>query len=125
MAMITLPQLGSAPCTAHLTRGELTTALATRLAWAASRAEATVTWMTLVAPSPSAASCRVSERHTASSACSSSPGGTGPAAPLANTRAVSEVEVSVSMESELRVTSTTRRKAPASSSRATAASVNT
>ena len=33
-AIATRPQLGSAPCTAVLTNGELTIDLATRLAWA-------------------------------------------------------------------------------------------
>ncbi len=41
MAMATRPQFGSAPCTAVFTSGELTIALATRLAWASSRAPST------------------------------------------------------------------------------------
>ena len=106
--MTTLPQLGSAPCTAHLTSGELTTALATRLAWPPSLAEPTVTWMTLVAPSPSAASCKVSERHTASKRLlEARPAGPARRPRWPEQQAVSEVEVSVSMESELKVASTT------------------
>ena len=38
IAIATRPQFGSAPCTAVFTSGELTIALATRLAWASSRA---------------------------------------------------------------------------------------
>ena len=45
IAMATLPQLGSRPCTAVLTSGEFTMALATRLACASSRASFTVTTM--------------------------------------------------------------------------------
>ena len=64
MAIMTLPQFGSAPWTADFKRGEFTTALATRLPWALSRAERTVTSITLEAPSPSAASWRTREPHT-------------------------------------------------------------
>ena len=62
IAMATRPQFGSAPCTAVLTSGEFTIALATRRAWASSRAPSTRTSMSVVAPSPSRAICRVSDR---------------------------------------------------------------
>ena len=72
MAMATRPQLGSAPCTAVLTSGELTIALATRLAWSRSRAPSTTTSISVSAPSPSRAICLVSDSATAPSAASSS-----------------------------------------------------
>ena len=122
-AMATRPQLGSAPCTAVLTSGELTTALPTRLAWASSRAPVTRTSMRVVAPSPSAASFRVSSRATRSRAASKVAGSTGPAPPLAMMAAVSLVEVSVSTLRALSVRSTTRRNTASSSSGARAASV--
>ena len=110
MAIATRPQFGSAPWTAVLTSGELTIALATRLAWARSRAPSTTTSISVSAPSPSRAICLVSDSATAPSAASSSSPSTGPAAPLASTTAVSLVDVSVSMLTQLNVRSTTRRK---------------
>ena len=109
-AIATRPQFGSAPCTAVFTSGELTMALATRLAWVSSAAPSTTTSIRVVAPSPSRATCRVSESATACSAASRSDGATGPAAPLAMMAAVSLVDVSVSMLSALKVRSITRRK---------------
>ena len=123
IAMATRPQLGSAPCTAVLTSGELRIALATRLAWSRSRAPVTSTVSSLVAPSPSRASCRVRSRHTAVSAARSSSSATSPAVPLANAIAVSEVEVSVSTDRQLKVSSTAALNAASSTSGSTAASV--
>ena len=102
-AIATRPQLGSAPCTAVLTSGELTIALATRLAWA-----------TIAAPSDDhldqrlgalavAGDLLVSDSATVPSAASSSAPSTGPGAPLASTTAVSLVDVSVSMLTQLNV----------------------
>ena len=88
------------------------------LGLAGSRAALTFTWMTLVAPSPSAASCTVNDWHTPCTARSSSSTGTGPAAPLASNTAESEVDVSVSMERELNVASTTGLNIPATASAA-------
>ena len=117
------PSSGSAPCTAVFTSGELTIALATRFAWARSRARSTTTSSSFVAPSPSRAICLVSDSATTPSACSSSSPSTGPAAPLASTTAVSLVDVSVSMLTQLNVRSTTRRKRSSSSAASTSASV--
>ncbi len=116
IAMATRPQFGSAPCTAVFTSGELTIALATRLACARSRARSTTTSMSVSAPSPSRAIWRVSDSATTPSAASSSSPATGPAAPDASTTAVSLVDVSVSMLTQLNVRSTTRRNTASSSS---------
>ncbi len=59
MAIATRPQFGSPPCTAVFTSGELTIALATRFAWATSRAASTWTSISEWAPSPSRAICLV------------------------------------------------------------------
>ena len=98
-------------------------ALATRRACASSRARSTVTSISVVAPSPSRAICRVRERATACSAASKPAGSTRPAAPLAMMAAVSLVDVSVSMLSALNVRSMTRRKVASSGPGSTAASV--
>ena len=114
-AIATRPQLGSAPCTAVFTSGELTIALATRLACAVDAAPSTHTSISFVAPSPSRATCWVSDRATSCSATSNASPSTGPAAPLASTIAVSLVEVSVSTETQLNVRSITARKRRSSS----------
>ena len=64
-------------------------------------------------------------RQTPASAAAKACGSTGPAAPLASTAAVSEVEVSVSTDRQLKVSSTAPRKARSSSSGASSASVRT
>ncbi len=84
IAIATRPQFGSAPCTAVFTSGELTIVLATRFAWASSRAPVTVTSISVWAPSPSRAICFVRSRHTDCIAASSASTATGPAAPLAS-----------------------------------------
>ena len=61
IAIATRPQFGSAPCTAVLTSGELTMALATRLACSADWARSTLTSISFSAPSPSRATCLVSD----------------------------------------------------------------
>ena len=83
-----------------------------------------MTSMSVSAPSPSRAIWRVSDSATAPSAASSSSGSAGPAAPLASTTAVSLVDVSVSMLTQLNVRSTTRRKRRSSSLGSTSASVS-
>ena len=100
-------------------------ALATVLACSASRAESTHTSINFSAPSPSRATCLVSDRATSSRATSNAPSSTEPAAPLANTMAVSLVEVSVSTETQLKVRSITRRHTASNVVPSTRASVNT
>src|SRR4029078_3529022 len=97
------PQLGSRPWTAALNRLLATTALAAARASASSRAPVTTHVMSDVAPSPSAACWRASERHTASAAAANAsqprePGATAapPAAPDATRYTVSLVLVSPS-----------------------------
>ena len=80
--------------------------------------------MRVSAPSPSRATCFVSERVTSSSAISNLARSTAPAAQLANTMAVSDVDVSVSTETQLNVRSMTRRQIASRASPSTAASVN-
>ena len=81
--------------------------------------------MRVSAPSPSRATCFVSDCVTCSSATSSSARLTTPAAPLAKTIAVSDVDVSVSTETQLNVRSITRRQIASSTSPSTLASVKT
>ena len=98
-------------------------ALATRLAWAPSRAPPTRTSINLVAPSPSRATIWVSVSATSNSAASKAERSTGPAAPEASTTAVSDVEVSVSTETQLNVRPITRRNTASRASAVSSASV--
>ena len=79
--------------------------------------------MRVSAPSPSRAIFFVRSNMTDSSAVSKAVASTAPAAPLANTMAVSLVDESVSMETQLNVRLTTRRKIASRSFDDTAASV--
>ena len=66
------PTLGSLPATAHLKRGELTTALPTPRASSGVGAPRTATRMTCLVPSPLRATSPASCVHTAVSAASNS-----------------------------------------------------
>ena len=79
--------------------------------------------MRVSAPSPSRAIFFVRSNMTDSRAVSNAVASTAPAAPLANTIAVSLVDESVSMETQLNVRLTTRRKIASRSFDETAASV--
>ena len=124
IAIATRPQFGSPPCTAVFTSGELTIALATRLACASSRAESTCTSISEWAPSPSRAICLVRSSATSYRAASNASSSTGPAAPDAMITDESLVDVSVSTLTQLNVRSTTRRNAASRSADVSSASVN-
>ncbi len=105
-----LPQFGSRPCIAALTRLLETTARATARASTSSLAPETPQVIRVVAPSPSAACWRARSRPTASTAApraaaSAVPGRIGPAAdaPEARRKTVSFVLVSPSTESWFQV----------------------
>ena len=99
-------------------------ALATRLACSGVCAPSTTTSINFSAPSPSRATCLVNEAATSYKPCSNSTRSTGPASPPAITIAVSLVEVSVSIETQLNVRSMTRRKIGSRSPAVRRASVN-
>ena len=98
MAIATRPQLGSAPCTAVFTSGELTIALATRLACSSSAAPSTRTSISFVG-ALAVAGDLLGQRQgdVVQRRPRTRRGRPAPAAPLASTMAVSLVDVSVSM----------------------------
>ena len=103
-AITTRPQLASSPAMAVLTSGELAIACATRKALSSETAPSTVTVTSLLAPSPSrttsrASSCSTSPSVSAKIAARGSSAelmASMGALPVAKTRQVSEVEVSLS-----------------------------
>ena len=110
------PQFGSPPKTAVLTSIEFPIRRAARSASFAERAPRTSTRRSFVAPSPSRASCRTRSSHTDWSATSNCFASREPARsavrierPLAKNITESEVDVSPSTESRLKVASVTRR----------------
>ena len=90
-AMRIRPTFGSAPWTIVFTRGESTTALATRRASPSVRAPPTLTRRSFVAPSPSRASHSAIPRQSRSSAEPNLSRSTPPARPFARSTTVSDL----------------------------------
>ena len=132
-AITTRPQLGSSPAMAVLTSGLLAMASATFFADLSDLAPVTVTETNLVAPSPSRTICWARSRSTRSRAAANSAArgsrrdviGSIGARPVAATSTVSEVEVSLSTVTALKVRSVASESIFCSTSRSMAASVNT
>ena len=123
-AIATRPQLGSAPCTAVLTSGELTTALATRFAWARRgrrrRRPRSASWP----PRRRGRSAWPATRPPARGRPRRSAASTGPAAPLARTTAVSTGRrVGVDADAVERAVDDTAEQPPRSTSASMSASV--
>ena len=121
------PQFASSPATAVLTKGELATAMATRLADRSSTAPVTSTWISFCAPSPSRTTCsaRSSSRSCSTAAKATRSGATLPAAPVANRSTVSLVEVSLSTVVQLKLVAVASANRSCSAAAGIAASVNT
>src|SRR5262249_23751938 len=125
------PQFGSAPKTAVFTRSEFAIRRAARSASAVRAAPETETVTSFVAPSPSRARARASDSATSPSAVSKRPApplagprsAAWPASPLASSTTQSEVDVSPSTVTRLKVASAASRSARRRKAGATAASV--
>ncbi|MCY1305164.1 hypothetical protein D9M70_549540 [compost metagenome] len=134
--MTTRPQLASSPATAVFTSGELAIESAMRLAAASFSAPSTVTSTILRAPSPSrttwsarsrsrslSATRKASRRASAASEIAGCP--SAAAAPVAKSISVSEVDVSLSTVTELKVGPTPAESRACSAAGAMSASVTT
>src|ERR1700729_719699 len=135
-AMTTLPQLASSPAIAVLTSGELAIDSATLRAEAFDTAPSTMISTSLRAPSPSRATCSAISASTARNALAKPVSRGSPArlifgaplaaaAPVANASNVSDVEVSPSMVTALKVSSTPFFSSDCSAPAAIGTSVNT
>src|SRR6266404_3757363 len=135
-AMTTRPQLASSPAIAVFTKGELAIDMAMRRADLAEAAPSTTISTSLRAPSPSRATCSASDLSTVSSAFTNplsrgSPAraiGGAPraaAAPVAKASSVSDVEVSPSIVTALKLSRTPFASSACKAGAAMGASVNT